>query len=312
MSRAGKATFKNAEGLCAAMADDAAPPPGMLSVVVTVRNEERHLASLLESLLQQEPPFEVLVVDSNSEDRTRDIAARYADEHPEVRLLLHGGTRGESRNFGVAQARGEGVVFIDGDCVAAAGWLAALRRQLKQTAIAAGETQQVGRTSFQRLDRVELNHKGFDVTYPSCNLAYRRRVFEELGGFDPWFRTAEDIDLNFRAVDRGHRIAFVPQALVHHATRPTVLKFLAQAMWNGYGRKQLTLKHGKLWGHYSLRRMFTKQVTPWGLLRLGAALFGYLVAKVREGHRMRSARAAEVEGRLQPAPPAGKGAARRP
>jgi glycosyltransferase AglI len=288
--------------------------PGLVSVIITVRNEERHLAALLDSLLTQEPPFEILVVDSNSEDRTRDVAARYEREHPEVQLLLHGGTRGESRNHAVARARGEFVAFIDGDCVAAVGWMAALRAQLHETGIAAGETRQVGRTAFQELDRVELRHKGFDVTYPSCNLAYRRRVFEQLGGFDPWFRTAEDIDLNWRAVDRGHRIGFVPKALVYHQTRSTVFRFFAQAMWNGYGRKQLTLKHGTLWARYSMRRMLQTQLTAWGVIRLGAALFGYVVAKVREGHHRRVARQAEVEGRLQvPQPEGASGhAARRP
>lgn len=258
----------------------------MVSVVVTVRNEAAHLAALLDSLLHQEPPFEVVLVDSNSEDATMGIARDYERKHPGVvRVFVHGGTRGASRNFGVAQARGESVAFIDGDCVASPAWLAALRAQLQRTAVAAGETHQVGYAPWEALDRVELEHKGFDVTHPSCNLAYRRRLFEELGGFDPWFRTAEDIDLNYRAVDRGHHIVHVPEALVFHKTRSTALGFLKQALWNGYGRKQLTLKHGRLWGAYSLRRMFRTQLRPWALARLGVALLGYLLAKVRERPR---------------------------
>ncbi|HEV8360040.1 MAG TPA: glycosyltransferase [Candidatus Thermoplasmatota archaeon] len=282
----------------------------LVSVVVTVRNEERHLGALLESLLLQQGPFEVLVVDSDSEDRTRAIAQDYAAKHPEIQLLLHGGTRGESRNFGVAQAKGEAVAFIDGDCVADPGWLHALRARLGEHAIVAGATRQVGKTAWQALERVELKHKGFEVTAPSCNLAYRRAVFEELGGFDPWFRTAEDIDLNFRAVDRGHSIAVAGDALVFHKSRDTFVRFLKQAVWNGYGRKQLTLKHGKLWSAYSLRRMFQTQITVWGVLRLGAALAGYMVAKVREGHQPRQPRAEEREGRLHV--PAAPSAARRP
>lgn len=262
--------------------------PLFASIVVTVRNEAANLAALLDSLLAQEPPFEVLVVDSNSEDETPAIAWRYAERHPEVRLISHGGTRGESRNYGVARAKGDFVAFIDGDCVASPGWLRGLRAQLAHTDIAAGQTQQVGWSAFEGLERVELSHKGSDVTYPSCNLAYRKEVFEEVGGFDPWFRTAEDIDLNYRAVDRGHAIGFAPDAVVFHKTRSTVTKFLKQALWNGYGRKQLTLKHGRLWSRYSLRRMLRTQFTFWGLVRLAAALFGYLVAKVREEPRMRA------------------------
>lgn len=285
----------------------------LVSVVVTVRNEEENLPALLDSLLAQEPPFEVLVVDSNSEDRTLEIARAYAERHPEVRALLHGGTRGESRNFGVAQARGEGVAFIDGDCVASPGWLAALRRQLARTPIAAGTTIPVGWAPFQELERVELNHKGFDVTLPSCNLAYRHDVFEDLGGFDPWFRTAEDIDLNYRAVDRGHAIGRAPGAIVFHRTRATARRFLKQALWNGYGRKQLTLKHGRLWSRYSLRRMLRTQFTFWGILRLAAALLGYAVAYVRERPRAEPrSQEGGARARARQGAPAGGNPARRP
>jgi glycosyltransferase involved in cell wall biosynthesis len=286
---AGEPTFKPPRALGEPMVPPRTPGPEereLVSVVVTVRNEGRNLAALLDSLLQQEPPFEVLVVDSNSEDDTVPIAERYARDFPgTVRVLLHGGTRGESRNFGVQHAQGSIVAFIDGDCVASTGWLGALRAALDGKDVAAGATQQVGWSAFEDLERVELQYKGTDVTAPSCNLAYRKALFDAIGGFDPWFRTAEDIDLNFRAVDRGAQFAFVPEAVVFHRTRSTVRKFLKQALWNGYGRKQLTLKHGSLWGQYSLRRMLRTQMRFWGLVRLGAALFGYVVAKVRERPR---------------------------
>ena len=50
----------------------------------------------------------------------------------------------------------------------------------------------------------------------------------------------------------------------------------------GYGRKQLTLKHGNLWRRYSFRRMIRSQASFWGLLRLSTASLGYLVAKIKE------------------------------
>jgi glycosyltransferase involved in cell wall biosynthesis len=279
-----------------------APPEGLVSVVITVRNEERHLAALLDSLVAQEGPLEVLVIDSNSEDRTLDIARGYEASHPGVvRATVHGGTRGESRNFGVRQARGELVAFIDGDCVASPQWLRELRQGLARAPVAAGRTEHVGFGPFERLERVELRHGGYDVTLPSCNLAYRRRVFEQLGGFDPWFRTAEDIDLNYRAVGHGHAIVVMPRAVVFARTRDTMGGFLKQALWNGYGRKQLTLKHGKLWQRYSLRRMVAQHHNPWALLRLAAALLGYLLAKIRE----RPPRATGPQAALSEAPPAG-------
>ncbi len=253
-----------------------------MSVVVTVRNERRHVSDLLDSLVVQEGPLEVLVVDSASTDGTPDVVRRYAEKWDFVRLVDRPGTRGQSRNAGVGLAKGDVVAFIDGDCIANPFWLRELRKQLRRTDVAAGRTIQIGYWAFEALDRVELTHRGLDVTYPSCNLAYWRDVFLDVRGFDDWFHTAEDIDLNYRAVDHGRAIGHSEDAIVYHRARDTFTKFFKQAYWNGYGRKQLTLKHGNLWGQYSFRRMLKTQASFWGLARLGMASLGYLVAALRE------------------------------
>jgi glycosyltransferase involved in cell wall biosynthesis len=254
----------------------------MASVVVTVRNEARHIRDLLDSLVVQEAPFEVLIVDADSTDGTRDLVRKYVEKYPFVRLFEHGGTRAASRNRGVAESKGDIIAFIDGDCIANPFWLHELRRSLEGSDVAAGRTIQIGYWAFEALNRVELEHGGYDVTYPSCNLAYWKETFHQAGGFDGWFHTAEDIDLNYRAVDVGAKLAYNEDAIVYHRARDTVTKFLKQAYWNGYGRKQLTLKHGNLWGQYSFGRMIKSQASFWGLLRLGTASLGYIVAKLKE------------------------------
>jgi len=143
----------------------------------------------------------------------------------------------------------------------------------------------VGRAAYANLERVELYQGGNDVTFPSCNLAYRRSLFLQLGGFDPRFITAEDIDLNLRAVQAGVHIRYIPEAIVYHRMRPTWFRFLYQAFWNGYGRKQLTEKHGTLWGNYRYRRLLTGQRTMLSWARLVAALTGYFTRVVTGGGR---------------------------
>lgn len=251
--------------------------PPFVSVVVTVLNEERHVARLLTSLLDQEPPFEVVVVDALSRDGTWEILTRFAADHPDqLRPLQKYGSRGIGRNTGVASARGEFVAFIDGDCFADSRWLHELRSGLRTADVVAGKTVALGPTRYAQLGRVPLFLKDSDVTFPSCNLAYRRSLFLGLGGFDPRFITAEDIDLNLRAVERGATISSVTTAVVYHQMRPTLVRFLLQAYWNGYGRKQLTEKHGSLWGHYRMRSFIFDQKTSISWVRIGAALFGYV------------------------------------
>ncbi len=248
----------------------------LVSVIVTVRNEAENIDALLDSLVTQEGPAEVIVVDADSQDGTPAIVADYGRRYPFVKLVRRGGTRGQGRNFGVRLAAGEAVAFIDGDCIANPFWLRFLRERLGDAHIAAGRTIPIGYRPFQELERVELIVRGYDVTYPAANLAYRTDVFRSAGGFDPWFVTAEDIDLNLRAVTQGHRIAYEPRAVVYHRTRSSVYDFIRQAFWNGAGRKQLTLKHGSLWSRYRIVEMLRREATFWSLMRLVGAMAGYI------------------------------------
>ncbi|HEV2316003.1 MAG TPA: glycosyltransferase [Thermoplasmata archaeon] len=276
------------------MGSSPASPP-FVSIVITVKNEEAHLGALLDSLLTQEPPFEIVLVDALSHDATPSIAQGFAREHPGVlQVYERFGSRGIGRNFGVHKSRGEFVAFIDGDCLADASWLHALRSGLQRSDVVAGQTTTVGRTAYRNLERVELYQEESDVTFPSCNLAYRRRLFESLGGFDPRFITAEDIDLNLRAVRSGAKIVYVPEARVYHQVRSTWMRFLVQAFWNGYGRKQLTEKQGSLWANYRYRRLFSGQRSLIAWSRLATAFAGYFTRVLIGGGQ-----------RLTPTPPPG-------
>src|SRR5207245_9315145 len=100
-----------------------------------VRNEARNIAALLDSLLVQEPPFEMIVIESDSEDATRDIVRRYEQRYDFVHLYIFGGTRGAGRNFGIRKAKGDVVAFVDGDAIANPFWLKEFRPGLMGTRI---------------------------------------------------------------------------------------------------------------------------------------------------------------------------------
>lgn len=255
---------------------------GGCSVVVTVRNEAPRIGRLLASLVGQEGLREVILVDAASTDETVAQARRFEGRLP-LRIVVRPCSRGEGRNLGAREATGDLLAFIDGDCEAAPGWLAALAAASggDPRRVVAGATTVVGPPRATRLHRVELPHRGQDTTWPSCNLAYPRTLFLQLGGFDPAFVTAEDIDLNFRAVEAGASIVHAPAARVTAQARSTLPAFLRQAYWNGYGRKQLTVKHGSLWRDYSLKRLLRlSALSPAAIARLLAGLVGYLDAKL--------------------------------
>jgi len=255
-------------------------PPGtvdgeLVSIVTTVKDEAHNIKDLLDSLVTQEGPVEVLIVDAASRDGTVDIVKGYASRYRFVRLIHCDAQRGESRNKGIELAKGTIVAFTDGDCIANPFWTRRIRASLKDAEIVGGRTITMGYEPMRNLGRMEVYHKGVDITFPSCNLAYRRSVLLEIGGFDPRFVTAEDVDLNFRAVDAGHRIIEDRDMVIYHKERSTILGFCKQAFWNGFGRKQLTIKNGSLWGNYKPQEMLDKPIGFWWLLRTGVAFMGY-------------------------------------
>lgn len=247
----------------------------LISIVVTVKNEAHNIKHLLESLVLQEPPVEIIIIDAASTDGTQDIVRSYQKEYDFIVLNQYAAQRGESRNRGIKLSKGEIVAFTDGDCICNPFWAREIRNSIKNTDIVGGKTIAMGYEPFQSLGRVEVYYKDQDITWPSCNLAYKKHILEEIGGFDRRFVTAEDVDMNYRAVDRGYKISHNEKMVVYHRERSTVVSFFKQAFWNGFGRKQLTVKHGSLWSSYNPTEMLEKQIGFWWITRTMVALTGY-------------------------------------
>jgi glycosyltransferase involved in cell wall biosynthesis len=98
----------------------------VISVVVPAYNEEENITACLESLNRQtlhRTGYEIIVVDGNSKDRTRELAAPLADT-----VFVQTSKRvGGARNDGAMRAKGEIVAFTDADCVIPPDWLERIR-----------------------------------------------------------------------------------------------------------------------------------------------------------------------------------------
>lgn len=253
-----------------------------ISVVITTYKNADYISDLLDSLVNQEQPYEVVIVDSRSPDGTDKIIKSYSERYGFVRLISKKCSRGEGRNIGVREAKYDYVLFTDGDAIANAFWIKNMREKFREGAsIAAGKTIQMGYGPFEKLERVELFFEDYDVTYPSVNLGYRRDLFLKVGGFDPRFVTAEDIDLNIRGVMSGAKIEYCNSCVIYHRARSTVMSFIEQAFWNGFGRKQLTTKHKRVWGHFRASEILKPEVINfWYILRASSAMIGYIACKI--------------------------------
>ena len=137
-----------------------------VSIVITVKNEAKSIAEFLDSLVVQEEPFEIIIVDANSKDDTQEIIRKYSEKYKQIKLFIHEGSRGEGRNFGVSKAKGDIIAFTDGGCRADKNWLKELKKKMEEGFdVVAGKTVDVG--PFKDIiERVKIEYKGYDITYP--------------------------------------------------------------------------------------------------------------------------------------------------
>jgi GT2 family glycosyltransferase len=116
-------------------------------------------------------------------------------------------------------AAGEWIAFTDDDCVPEPDWLVRLLAAAEDADVVQGRTQpdpERAHLLSHPLAR-SISIDKFSDYFQTCNMLYRRRLLEELDGFDRSFRMiADDTDLGWRARDAGARIAFEPSALVTH------------------------------------------------------------------------------------------------
>jgi glycosyltransferase involved in cell wall biosynthesis len=194
----------------------------LISVVVATRNRSALLSRLLTSLQSLTyPNWEALIVDDGSTDDTETVVERFRAAGIPVRYLYQPwGKMGAARNRGITHARGRFIAFTDDDCTIDPGWLDALHQAFHVHPDALGVqgrtvTRHAEMTPFTR----QVEQLAGGQPYRTCNIAYRREVLEDLGGFDTHLIRGEDVVMGVRVLERGP-IAFAPEALVCHPPRP--------------------------------------------------------------------------------------------
>jgi len=213
-----------------------------VSVLITVKNDRERLKLLMESLDSVKDKFEIVVVDAYSTDGTFEYLESVKDKMGLV-LSRKEGRRSVGRNECIRLASGSKFVFLDSDTVVSRDWGEKIMNYLQEK-IVAGKIVQKSEKKWTNLDRVPMFVDGNDVTYPSNNILYSRDVIEKVGPFDENFDTAEDIDLNIRAVKAGYRIRYAEDVVVYHFPRASFLSLMRQSYYDGVGRRLIRKKYG--------------------------------------------------------------------
>lgn len=215
------------------MEDDASGGCLELSVIIAARNAEYTIGEQLAALCSEswERTWEIIVVDNGSSDGTREVVRAHQRDCEYLRLIeaTAGRGAGYARNEGVRQAKGGNLAFCDADDIVQEGWVAAIGAALADAEFVAGSLRFDGlnpewlQTAFYSKppEKVEL-FEGIFPMVATCNLGLRRQIFEQIGGFNETFLTGQDLELCLRLWAAGHKLVFVPLAVVQYRYRATL------------------------------------------------------------------------------------------
>ena len=233
-------------------------PP--VSVVMPVRNEERHLAEAVRHVLGQDYPgeFELVLAVGPSSDRTEQIARDLAAAQPRLTVVPNPtGQIPAALNAAVRVARHAVIARMDGHALMPSGYLATAVAALTETGAAdvGGVMAAVGVTTFQQAVAWAMTSKAgvgsaafhtgggagpADSVYLGI---YHREAIERAGGWDEGMLRAEDWDLNYRIRAGGGRIWFTPDLRVTYRPRASVRTLVAQYFHYGRWRRVIVREH---------------------------------------------------------------------
>lgn len=240
-----------------------------ISVIVCAYDPDqyRHLEDAVKSILEQTyEDIEVIVVIDGSDELYEKIKLEYCGNK---NVIIHCNDSNiglsQSRNVGIARCSGDIVAFLDDDAVARPDWIERLVNTYdRHDAIAAGGrmaprwvTSKPSWLPPEFYWLVGVTHEGFTKeerevrnTFGS-NISFEKKVFEEIGGFDPDLGRhnnkqiqGEETEFASRMYDTfGKRVWYNPDAVVEHkvfAYRTDPKWLLERAFWQGYSKRVLS------------------------------------------------------------------------
>ncbi len=214
-----------------------------VSIIVPARDEAANIERCIDSLASLDYPrdkLEIIVVDDRSSDGTREILDRLS-EHHDALIVLH---RTESEvdpnlrgkpgalQHGIEHSHGDIILMTDADCIVEPTWVRGMAAQFidPKVGLVAGMTSVSGEGFLDRVQDVEWTYtqsmacgsvgNGTPLGCFGNNLAVRRDVFNELGGYkEISFSVTEDLALQ----DAVSRAGYRTRHAVHRLTSVTTL-----------------------------------------------------------------------------------------
>ena len=224
-----------------------------VSILIAARNEEENIGRTIEAILNQNYPssqLELIIVDDHSTDKTAEIVRSYGHRGVKLLQLQVGDKLNSYKKYAITKAiemaSGEIIVTTDADCRMGSNWISTIMAyfdQNKSFLVSSPVSYSEEKSKFEELQALEFLYliglgaagigNGNPTTCNGANLAYRRDVFFEMGGFkgiDNLASGDDELFLHKVAEKYADRIGFCKsrEAIVYTDAKPDLASFISQ------------------------------------------------------------------------------------
>lgn len=195
-----------------------------VSVITTLKNEEKAIGPFLEGLLaQSRKPDEIVIVDGGSSDRSREKIEEFVEKGAPVKVILLPGNRAVGRNAAIRNAQYELIASSDVGSIPDANWLENIIEPLENDSeadVVSGITLPSASSLFEHCVAVINLPEATDIDpenfLPSSrSMAFRKSAWKKAGGYPERFSWNEDTLFNFVLKKTGAKFRFALEAVVY-------------------------------------------------------------------------------------------------
>lgn len=257
-----------------------------VSVIIPTKNSARTLEACLKSIKNQAyQNIELIVVDNNSTDNTKEIAEKYADK-----VFNRGPERSAQRNFGVENSNGEYVVIIDSDMELNEKVIESCVGKIKSSENIAGiiiPEESIGEGFWAKCKRLERSFY-VGVEWMEAARFFKKDIYQKVGGYNEDMISGEDWDLSQRIEALG-KIDRVGDFIYHNEGRISLIrtikkKFYYAGKFSKYTKNNLNKgkisKQTGIISRYKLflsqpKKLFKNPIIGLGMLFMKTCEFGF-------------------------------------
>ena len=252
-----------------------------LSLIITTKNEEAVIENLLKSLKRQSfKNFEIIIVDNNSSDRTKEISKKYTKH-----VYNFGPERSSQRNYGVRKASGDYILILDADMELTKNVLKSCVSEISRNNNIEGliiPEKSIGKGFWAKCKAFERQFYIGDENIEAARF-FTRKTFIKFKGYDASMTGPEDWDLPLRMKKKGVKIGRIREYILHNEKKFSPINSAKKKFYYALHSKEYLKRHPEMiftQGNLFFRSAFYQNLNK--LLENPSVTVGFLLIRFLE------------------------------